>query len=273
MADNRDARFNILQMVASSILVLGRQHGHPPFNSLHFCGPSPVDLSHTDEAGIVLAVRVRFVSVRGPLPRMRDGDSRRFGEKAHRMIRRLFNIFCGLNLLLCMAAAGVWISSYFVAVYLGYNFESDNRLDISNITKEYVSVGWGDGRVAFECVPSIIRSIATSPGFQWGMVSKTTDIHYPSPPTNSPRWLMNIFGIGWGSYNQPYRIHSVVFPAWIPVIFTAILPALWMIRRYRSRPYPPGFCQKCGYNLTGNVSGICPECGTAIAAIPAKPHR
>jgi hypothetical protein len=23
-------------------------------------------------------------------------------------------------------------------------------------------------------------------------------------------------------------------------------------------------CLKCGYNLTGNVSGICPECGTAI---------
>ena len=24
---------------------------------------------------------------------------------------------------------------------------------------------------------------------------------------------------------------------------------------------PPGHCQKCGYNLTGNVSGVCPECG------------
>ncbi len=28
--------------------------------------------------------------------------------------------------------------------------------------------------------------------------------------------------------------------------------------------YPPGHCQKCGYNLTGNVSGVCPECGTKI---------
>ncbi len=24
---------------------------------------------------------------------------------------------------------------------------------------------------------------------------------------------------------------------------------------------PPHCCQHCGYNLTGNVSGICPECG------------
>jgi hypothetical protein len=23
-------------------------------------------------------------------------------------------------------------------------------------------------------------------------------------------------------------------------------------------------CRKCGYNLTGNVSGVCPECGTRI---------
>ncbi len=26
----------------------------------------------------------------------------------------------------------------------------------------------------------------------------------------------------------------------------------------------PGHCQHCGYNLTGNVSGRCPECGTAV---------
>ena len=23
-------------------------------------------------------------------------------------------------------------------------------------------------------------------------------------------------------------------------------------------------CTHCGYNLTGNVSGVCPECGTAV---------
>jgi len=31
----------------------------------------------------------------------------------------------------------------------------------------------------------------------------------------------------------------------------------------RKRPQP-GHCAQCGYNLTGNVSGICPECGTKI---------
>lgn len=35
-------------------------------------------------------------------------------------------------------------------------------------------------------------------------------------------------------------------------------------RRYRLRSFR-GHCPKCGYNLTGNTSGICPECGTPVA--------
>lgn len=31
----------------------------------------------------------------------------------------------------------------------------------------------------------------------------------------------------------------------------------------KERP-PPGGCYACGYDLTGNASGICPECGTRI---------
>jgi hypothetical protein len=32
---------------------------------------------------------------------------------------------------------------------------------------------------------------------------------------------------------------------------------------------PTGSCLKCGYNLTGNASGVCPECGTPV---PSKPE-
>lgn len=31
--------------------------------------------------------------------------------------------------------------------------------------------------------------------------------------------------------------------------------------RRMTPPHPPGHCSHCGYNLTGNVSGVCPECG------------
>lgn len=32
----------------------------------------------------------------------------------------------------------------------------------------------------------------------------------------------------------------------------------------RRRKWQNGLCSNCGYNLTGNVSGICPECGGDI---------
>ena len=46
-----------------------------------------------------------------------------------------------------------------------------------------------------------------------------------------------------------------------------LLPVIWValrIRRSLRRENQPGHCQQCGYDLTGNVSGICPECGTVF---------
>ncbi len=42
-----------------------------------------------------------------------------------------------------------------------------------------------------------------------------------------------------------------------------------VLGRIRFCPQPRGHCAGCGYNLTGNVSGICPECGTPIPQQPA----
>jgi hypothetical protein len=45
----------------------------------------------------------------------------------------------------------------------------------------------------------------------------------------------------------------------------------WLIRAYlEARPRDPMQCAKCGYNLTGNVSGRCPECGSITEASVAK---
>lgn len=53
----------------------------------------------------------------------------------------------------------------------------------------------------------------------------------------------------------------IIIPLWLPFLLVAIPTAVLWLRRGGSEP---GHCRKCDYDLTGNISGVCPECGTAI---------
>jgi hypothetical protein len=53
--------------------------------------------------------------------------------------------------------------------------------------------------------------------------------------------------------------HLFWLPLWIPF---AIFSGTALLLHARARKPKPGTCAKCGYNLTGNVTGVCPECGT-----------
>jgi hypothetical protein len=58
------------------------------------------------------------------------------------------------------------------------------------------------------------------------------------------------------------RVSAFILPLWIPLALLATPTIiLWCHDRRR---IPSGHCQTCGYDLTGNVSGICPECGTPV---------
>ncbi len=50
-------------------------------------------------------------------------------------------------------------------------------------------------------------------------------------------------------------------PLWAPLVGIG-LPTFLAWRR--DRRIPPGHCASCGYDLTGNVSGRCSECGTPV---------
>lgn len=61
---------------------------------------------------------------------------------------------------------------------------------------------------------------------------------------------------------------TLVFPLWAPFVACIAYPAVAFmrgpVRRWRRRR--KGLCINCGYDLTGNVSGVCPECGSAACA-------
>ena len=65
---------------------------------------------------------------------------------------------------------------------------------------------------------------------------------------------------------MPHIVHvpgSVIgaVPLWIPLLLVLIPTAVvW----WRSPRHRRGHCLVCGYNLTGNTSGRCPECGTPV---------
>jgi hypothetical protein len=60
---------------------------------------------------------------------------------------------------------------------------------------------------------------------------------------------------------------AITLPAYL--IGFAVTLRLQLARRFRRgwcERTTAGLCGACGYNLTGNASGVCPECGRAVAS-------
>lgn len=61
-------------------------------------------------------------------------------------------------------------------------------------------------------------------------------------------------------------IVSFIIPLLMALLFSSY-PAVLLIRvllRRRHRQLQAGLCLHCEYDLTGNESGVCPECGTEV---------
>jgi len=71
-----------------------------------------------------------------------------------------------------------------------------------------------------------------------------------------------------------YRLSFVRINLWAVALLLGVLPCYVLVhgclrRRYRRRH---GRCLTCGYDLTGNTSGVCPECAADVP--PGRtPHK
>ena len=79
-------------------------------------------------------------------------------------------------------------------------------------------------------------------------------------PGGKPAWLTSPAILIFGS------------PLWIAVGVAVITANAHAARRHLQDITAGHRCRHCYYNLTGNVSGICPECGTAVACA-ANEHQ
>jgi hypothetical protein len=106
--------------------------------------------------------------------------------------------------------------------------------------------------------------------------SKTTASHDAGCPIASSRHHGSLlpavtmhfdFGVSFSTWLLAgWRTRYLYVPLWLVCLLFSAYPTIAFIRgplrRYRRRKR--GLCIRCGYDLTGNVSGICPECGIKV---------
>ena len=172
--------------------------------------------------------------------------------------RRVFTILAAVSLVLCLATAGLWVRSYWRPG------QSSGAFSYLRCTRQQVHLAYPKPRV-------------------WSAASPTWSFVFPGLRYQRSQVFTTDYEL---AFTRPIVLHGeIYFDAyfdmpdgfaheltvswWLLAALTAVLPALWLWRyrrdrRVRSNGMP--HCAKCDYNLTGNASGICPECGTPIPA-------
>jgi hypothetical protein len=97
--------------------------------------------------------------------------------------------------------------------------------------------------------------------------SALTELSYAPPGAFIIAALPNGLGLAWRQRASPDNkmTRPLVVPYWCFAL-PAVFPTLSVLRsRCRRRRYTTlGQCVYCGYDLTGNASEVCPECGQRV---------
>jgi hypothetical protein len=170
--------------------------------------------------------------------------------------RRLLSLLTGLSLVMCVAAAVLWVRSYSLAQFVGW---SDRDRFVGALSSH------GLVRLEHGSYPG------DDPG--WSYVA------YPPPAGASTglwrealardrhgRRLRDI-GIAYARvdyHGDGRRVRRALYlPHWLLVAATIAAPAWRVGRMIRARRRPAaGRCPRCGYDLRATPER-CPECGTA----------
>lgn len=185
------------------------------------------------------------------------------------MVRTPFNLARGrgvfaaagyaLSVLMFTGAAALWARSYVGEDRFGFYSAHGHLLTVESYKSRCRFFYRGD--------------LGVSGANRWG-----THYQYRDDPqlyngytlALSPRWAdpdwttfqIGGYGVAWTRWHVVF----VVVPWW-GFVAVAVLLVYWRRRVWRcaawrrERRIQMGLCPNCGYNLTGNTSGRCPECG------------
>ena len=161
--------------------------------------------------------------------------------------RYIFNSLTVFSLLLVLGTVGLWVdsSAYVNSVY--FNFA------------DYYSVSfdWEQGKSEFAI---ILRERQIDSGLEMYRIESGGSSRVP--PYSGIEWTVMNFSLRWNAdYVGNARVYGVTIPLWFLTLISTILPAIWLFKWNRRRKLSPNACPACGYDLTGNETGECPECG------------
>jgi hypothetical protein len=185
------------------------------------------------------------------------------------MRRRVFNLAPAVSLLLCLMAIGAWVGTRGTMQSAGFKtMRMVQEPQGSDFFDESVAVGLG--RIWLLQFRGLCgedeERVRTYPR----VIGERSWYHQELMHSWFEEQLsLGHFGfyqnhLSWGPGGNAVRADVYTIPIWAVAGVFGVLPlariiAIGIWRR------KPDRCPTCSYNLTGNASGVCPECGTAVA--------
>jgi hypothetical protein len=174
------------------------------------------------------------------------------------MRRRLFTAVLILSLVACLTAADLWVRGRYWYAFVHTTHAND-------ASRRSYGIASDRGRLHLFKIDGIS---GRQPGYEFDhyMLRNSPDLFDRAPR----RW--RFAGFRWYVHSaHDFRVNCTDYSFDVPwgyVFFlTAFIPVLWVRHSRRvAKRRNIGHCRHCGYNLTGNTSGVCPECGTPTPA-------
>ena len=175
-----------------------------------------------------------------------------------------------VSLLLMLGVMGLWAHSYWR--WDGLQLQRGN-------CHQYTEFGMGSDRgqtvIGFSMRSNNDPSSEPAHYLSRFTSSKPNFLSDPLHPIRQCQIKFQRFGMHWVAHRgQPCliidypneRTIRLYTPHWFITLIFALGPAIWLIKWNKRRKLSPNTCPGCGYDLTGNESGACPECGAQLKA-------